>query len=306
MIIRERVSWFRMLFIMRGSILPQIGLQLLGLFMFSAVITYFKGHIFGVNLSMNPFAFTLIGIALAIFLGFCNTAAYDRFWEGRKLWGALVIDTRSIIRQVKAYVKEGEAEEDRLAYFTRLTIAYTYALKNQLREEGTTPELQGLLPIELFDKFSVMRFKPVFLLDEMAAFLQRAETQGRIDSFTKMQIDQNLNQLSHIVGACERIHNTPIPFPYYLLLHRTIYIYSLLLPFGLLGTLGWLTPFICTFISYTFIGLDAVIDEIKEPFGMEANDLALNALSETVEYSLSEMVGLPLPELKQTGAIKID
>ncbi|RQO30516.1 hypothetical protein DBR32_13205 [Taibaiella sp. KBW10] len=306
MIIRERVSWFRMLFIMRGSILPKIGFQLLGLFAFSALVTYYKGIVFGLNLSMNPFAFTLIGIALAIFLGFCNTAAYDRFWEGRKLWGALVIDTRSIIRQVKAYVKEGTAAEDRLSYFTKLTIAYTYALKHQLREEEAGTDLQRLLPEQLLHVITPIKFKPVFLLDEMAAFLQRAQEQGRIDVYTKMQIDQNLNNLSTIVGGCERIHNTPIPFPYYLLLHRTIYIYSLLLPFGLLGTLGWLTPFITTFISYTFIGLDAVIDEIKEPFGTEPNDLALNALSETVEFSLCEMAGLPLPPVRKQEAIKID
>lgn len=295
-----------MLFIMRGSIVPKIGLQLLGLFIFSALVTYFEGIFFGLPLGMNPFAFTLIGIALAIFLGFCNTAAYDRFWEGRKLWGALVIDTRSVIRQVKAYIQDGTVYEDTLVHFTKLTIAYTYALKHQLREEDATNDLQRLLPERLLQEISGIKFKPVYLLNEMAAFLQRAEAQQRIDSFTKMQIDQSLSNLSNIVGGCERIHNTPIPFPYYLLLHRTIYIYSLLLPFGLLSTLGWLTPFITMFISYTFIGLDAVIDEIKEPFGIEPNDLSLNALSETVEYSLCEMVGLPLPALRKPAGIQLD
>ncbi len=285
-----------MLFIWNGSVLPKILPRLLFLLGLSVFIYHFHNTFFSHVIRLNPAAFTLVGVALAIFLAFCNTAAYDRFWEGRKLWGALVIDTRSVVRQVQAYAGQGATrEEDSVAHFTRLVVAFTYALKHQLRHTPADEDLDRLLPPVLAAQLKPVVFKPVLLLAELAAWLQRAEQQGRIDTIVKMGIDQNLDKLSDIVGGCERIANTPIPFPYHVLLHRTVYIYCFLLPFGLVDSLGWMTPLIVTFIGYTFIALDAIVDEISEPFGTEPNDLALNSICATVEFSLNEMTGLPLP-----------
>lgn len=296
MIIRKRESWFRMLFVWQGSVVPRILPRLILLAAFSLTIYWFHGVLFSYKVSLNPAAFTLVGIALAIFLGFCNTAAYDRYWEGRKLWGALVIDTRSVTRQVLAYAKSSANPDESTESFIRLTIACAYSLKHQLRKTDPTADLNRLLPDALAQKLIEVRFVPVMLLKEMALWLENAFLAGRIDPITKMGIDQNLDKISNVIGGCERIANTPIPFPYHVLLHRTVYIYCFMLPFGLVDTIGWMTPIMVTFIGYTFMALDAIVDEISDPFGTEPNDLALNALSQTIEYSLLEMAGLPTPQ----------
>ena len=106
MIIRERSNWFLMLFIWRGSVLRKIILQLLIITAFSVVVLYFKGNVYEYKVHLNPAIFTLLGLSLAIFMGFCNSASYERFWEGRKLWGALLIESRSLTRQVTTLIND--------------------------------------------------------------------------------------------------------------------------------------------------------------------------------------------------------
>ncbi|MCK8495003.1 hypothetical protein M0L20_24240 [Spirosoma sp. RP8] len=295
MITRKRENWLRMLFIWRGSVLSKILPRLLLLALFSVFIYQYHGVLFHYKIALNPAAFTLVGVALAIFLGFCNSAAYDRYWEGRKLWGALLTDSRSLVRQVLAYVTSADSQAGHTNLFVQLAIANAYALKHQLRNTNPAGDLNRLLPTSLSATLLQRQFIPVLILKEMAVWLKIQEQQGRLDAITKMGIDQNLDKLSSVVGGCERIKNTPIPFPYHVLLHRTVYIYCFMLPFGLVDSIGWMTPVMVTFIGYTFMALDAIVEEISEPFGNEPNDLALNAMSLTIEHSLLEMAGLPVP-----------
>jgi putative membrane protein len=100
------------------------------------------------------------------------------------------------------------------------------------------------------------------------------------------------------LGGCERIHGTPIPFAYILLLHRTVYVYCLLLPFCLIGSVGWVTPLMVGVLSYTFFGLDALGDQIENPFDRLPNDLPLDAMCRAIEIGLGELLGehdLPSP-----------
>lgn len=283
-----------MLFVWHGSVLPEILPRLVALLVLSGLIVYFRGQLFAYKISLNPAPFTLIGIALAIFLGFRNNASYDRFWEGRKLWGALLIDTRSLTRQ--ALTMSGlPADSGRVIYFTQLLIAFTYALKHQLRRTDPALDLERLLPPELVRDVKQVKFKPIRLLTEMGIWVQQLKTQGHLDAITQAAFDHNLNRLSGIVGGCERIASTPIPYTYNVLLHRTVYIYCFLLPFGLVDSIGWMTPLIVVFVGYTFIALDAIVTEIEEPFGEDPNDLALNTISQTIETSLLEMIGQEAP-----------
>lgn len=294
MIIKEKKNWFWMLFVWHGSVLPIILPRLVALFLLSTLIVYFRGQLFDYKISLNPAPFTLIGVALAIFLGFRNNASYDRFWEGRKLWGALVIDTRSLARQAIT-MSNLPADSPRITYFIQLLIAFTYALKHQLRRTDPAPDLQRLLPPDLAQSIQKNKFRPIRLLTEMGTWLQQLKQEGYLDTITQTAIDHNLNKLSDIVGGCERIANTPIPYTYSVLLHRTVYLYCFFLPFGLVDSIGWMTPIMVVFVGYTFIALDAIVSEIEEPFGEEPNDLALNTISQTIETSLLEMIGQEAP-----------
>jgi putative membrane protein len=173
----------------------------------------------------------------------------------------------------------------------RLLIAFTHSLKHQLRNTDPSEDFQRLLPSYLSSSLLQAKFIPVMILREMGKWLQKGVIQGRIDTITQNAFDSNLNHLSDIVGGCERIAGTPIPYPYTVLLHRTVYIYCFLLPFALVDLIGWMTPVIVVFIGYTFIALDAIVDEIEEPFGTQPNDLALHAMSDMIENTLLEMLG---------------
>ncbi|SHM72738.1 bestrophin family protein [Chitinophaga sp. CF418] len=305
MIIRKREHWFRMLFVWHGSVLPKLLPRLILLFIIAVGVVYFHGTLLTYKIPLNPAPFTLFGIALALFLGFRNNASYDRFWEGRKLWGALLNDTRSLARQVLSFTNFAEGDKTALG-FVQLLIACTYALKHQLRGTDAQDDLKKRLSESQFETVMKARFKPVIIMRLMAEWVQHLKLKGKIDTIQQAAIDQNLDKLSDILGGCERIASTPIPYSYRVLLHRTVYIYCFLLPFGLVDSLSWFTPFIVTFIAYTFVALEAIADEIEDPFGMEANDLALNEMCRVIEWTLTEMAGEPWSGAEEVRGTVID
>lgn len=294
MITRQRTHWFRMLFIWHGSVLKKIVVQLMIIAVFSLMILYFNGTIYDYKVHLNPTIFTLIGLALAIFMGFCNTAGYDRWWEGRKLWGSLVIESRSLTRQILTLVNDPSPDaKEHKAVCIRMIAAFAWALNYQLRGKTDMAHLSRLLTENQFNDIREKKYKPVAILDLMGAWINEQHQRHRIDAFTLTTIDRQLNLLSQVAGGCERISNTPLPFAYSVLLHRTVYFYCFWLPFGLVDSLGWMMPLIVLLISYTFIALDAIVQEIAEPFGEEENDLPLNSICKTIEYSVFEQADLP-------------
>ena len=304
MIVRQRTNWLKMLFIWRGSVLKKIVPQLLVITLFSLAILFFKGRIFDYKVHLNPTIFTLIGLALAIFMGFCNSASYDRFWEGRKLWGLLVIETRSLTRQILSYIPNVSKEEKQK--IIKLISAFCWSLNYQLRDKSGTEYLSRLLSTEQFEQLKNKKFLPNIILGFIADWLNEQNKKGNIDTIILKQMDDQLNQFSNISGGCERLYNTPLPFAYSVLLHRTVYLYCFWLPFGLVDSLGWMMPLIVLLISYTFIALDAIIQEIGEPFGEEENDLALNSICRTIEFSIFEQAEIPQGELKKPESYFID
>lgn len=284
--------------------LKKIIVQLSVILLFSLFIYFFKGRIFDYKVHLNPTIFTLIGLALAIFMGFCNSASYDRFWEGRKLWGLLVIETRSLTRQIFSFIPN--VSKDEKQKIVQLISAFCWSLNNQLREKSGTENLSHLLSAEQMGQINGKKFIPNIILGFIADWLYEQHQKGNIDTIILAQMDNELNQFSNISGGCERIHNTPLPFAYSVLLHRTVYLYCFWLPFGLVDSLGWMMPLIVLLISYTFIALDAIIQEIGEPFGEEENDLALNSICRTIEFSIFEQAEIPQGELKKPDSYFVD
>ncbi len=137
-------------------------------------------------------------------------------------------------------------------------------------------------------RFENTRNKPDLLMLNMGQDLRQTLKEKRIDGCLAANLDATLSAITAAGAACERIRNTPIPFSYTLLLHRTAYIYCFLLPFGLVDSIGFMTPFVVAIVAYTFFGLDALGDEIEEPFGLESNDLPLDAICRTIEIELRE------------------
>lgn len=288
MIVRPRQHWLRLIFVWHGSVLHKILVRLLLNFAMAvlAVLGMSQFQAWGLHLSTAPFS--LIGIALAIFLGFRNSASYDRFWEARKLWGMLLVTARSLLRQAQTLTGR-RPDDPAVREFAALLIAFAYQLKHQLRQTAARPDLERLLPPALAGRLGQASYPCVLLLREMGLWLQAQHAAGWLSDIRWQAMDANLNELTACHGGCERLASTPIPYAYSVLLHRTVYVYCTLLPFSLLDSAGVLTPLISVFIAYAFMALDAIASELEEPFGIEPNDLALDAMCVTIERSLLEL-----------------
>jgi putative membrane protein len=248
------------------------------------------------NYTLTTTPFTLIGIALGIFLGFRNSAAYDRFWEGRKLWGALVNTARTLARQVYSLIdtrQDDGALQDFREIFVRRVIAFVHAMRCHLRHEDPAADIEKFLPQQDFTAVMASTHRPLVILQQLGCDLAYARNAGWLHELNVPFIDAQLAELSNILGACERINNTPIPFTYSVLIHRIVAAYCLFLPFGLIEVSGILTPIVVLFISYAFLELDAIGDEIEHPFGKDPNDLPLSAISRTIEINLLELINSP-------------
>ena len=289
MIIRKKEHWLRMLFVWHGSVLPALLPRLALLFILSLGVVYFHGTVLNFKIPLNPAPLTLFGFVLALFLGFRNNVSYDRFWEGRKLWGGLLNTTRSLTRQAITLQHAGQGNE--ITDFVQLQSAFVFALKHQLRETDPEKDLKERLSEDQLQIVKQAKYKPAVIMNLMACWIQKARDKGNLDTILQARFDENLDKLSDILGGCERIVSTPIPYSYRVLLHRTVYIYCFLLPFGLVDSLGWFTPLIVVFVAYTFVAFEAIADEIEEPFGTDANDLALNSMCIMIEETITEMAG---------------
>ena len=304
MIVRDRPLGLKMFLLVRGSVLQQIRVVLVVNVLLATVVTLVYGTLFSYKIALTAIPFTLIGLPLAIFLGFRNTAAYDRYWEARKLWGELLPRCRNLTRQCQTLIDCAEPVQpskglaDVRVRMVYRAIAFRHALRQQLRDVGDRGEIQALLQPAEWEALTTQHGKTEALMRAMGADLQSCRREGWIDSVLSAQIDNTLSVLVGAAAACERIKSSPLPFSYTLLLHRTAYMYCFLLPFGLVDTIGFMTPFVVGIVAYTFFGLDALGDEIEEPFGLLPNDLPLDAICRTVEINLRESLGetnLPAP-----------
>lgn len=292
MIVRPSENWFRLLFVWNGSVLQSIIPQLVFMAAVSTLAVFTQGRIFGEKIPLNTAPFTLFGLALAIFLAFRNNASYGRFNEARHLWGSLLISTRALTSQILCYVPE-QANKFQLA---QTMIAFIYALKHELRNTDPMPDFVRLLGRDQAEQLRVKQYKPTAILNDIRRELAQTDQHARMGETTLWMLDAQINELGAAVGGCERIASTPIPFSYSVLLHRTVYAYCVMLPFGLVDSTEFFTPLLCVFISYTLIALEAIASEVAEPFSAAPNALALDAMSRNIERSILELCGRPLPE----------
>jgi putative membrane protein len=294
MILRERPSGLGLFLVLRGSVMPRILPTLIVNVVVATLVTLSHGDLFRMKITLTTIPFTLIGLPLAIFLGFRNNAAYDRFWEGRRLWGELVNRSRSFSRQCASLIdypapaRASDGMGDARVRMVYRAIAFAHALRGVLRGTDSAADVQALLLPDEFAQMEKAFNKPDFLMRQMGMDLGLCLKEGRIDSCLVASIDATLSAMTASATSCERIRNTPIPFSYTLLLHRTAYLYCFLLPFGLVDSIGFMTPFVVAIVAYTFFGLDALGDELEEPFGLAPNDLPLDAMCRVIEIELRE------------------
>ena len=303
MYVDKRRSWLAIV-TLGGVALPRIWGRTLAVSLLSVAVTALYADVPALHYSLTTTPFVMLGLPLSIFLGFRNTASYDRFWEARKLWGALVNTSRTLTRQILTLIEpqpESAGTEQELGAFrtemVHLLIGYVHAFRHHLRGSDMWPTLERILGAEEVMLLQSEPNVPIAILQRMADRLLEGRRKHWIHPFHVPVIEASFTALTDIQGACERIKSTPIPYSYTVLMHRIVGVYCTLLPFGLDDSIGWGTPAVVLFISYALFGLDAIGDEIEQPFGLDRNDLPLSTLSRMIEANLRVRIGEPPPAL---------
>ncbi|HBV2906290.1 TPA: bestrophin family protein [Citrobacter freundii] len=285
MIVRPQQHWMRLIFVWHGSVLSKIFSRLLLNFLLSiAVIIMLPWYtMLGIKFTLAPFS--ILGVAIAIFLGFRNNACYSRYVEARHLWGQLMIASRSLLREVKTTLPD-DAE---LGQLVRLQIAFAHCLRMTLRRNPQAKPLAKYLSEKDLQTVFAAQSPANRILLLMGEWLAVRRRDGQLSDILFHSLNNRLNDMSAVLAGCERIANTPVPFAYTLILHRTVYLFCIMLPFALVVDLHYMTPFISVLISYTFISLDTLAEELEDPFGTENNDLPLDAICNAIEIDLLQM-----------------
>ena len=237
--------------------------------------------------AMDPSVFSFIGVILSILLVFRTNSAYDRWWEGRKQWGALVNNCRNLGVMVNASLPEGDK-------VTRKQVAihisnFCIAMKEHLRDGVKLDELILVGKDELA-VYEEKNHLPNYIVNQLYAEVRGAYKRGDITGDDWINIKPQITALLDILGACERIKKTPIPFSYAVYIKIFISLYASLLPFGLHSTFGWMTVPVSMFIFFAFIGLELMAEEIEGPFGLDCNDLPTGSIAHTIKENVFELL----------------
>ena len=301
MIVRERPGFLQLFFILRGSIIPRILPQIIVIFLMSCLITVGHEERPGMILAVSGVPFAVLGTALSVFLSFRNNACYQRWWEARLVWGQLVIAARTFSRQTLLLeaIHGNEGRQMRRSLMT-LAIAMPQALVQHLRPSGDESKVDRLLSPDVQALYHASSNRPEMLMRLLSADLARMRASDKITDIQYQMLDASVTQMAIVPAVCERTRNTPLPFAYTLLVHRTAYLFCFLMPFSSVDVLGWGTPFAAAVVAYAFFGLDALGDELENPFSTAANALPIAALADAIEHNMREAMGEtdlpPLPK----------
>jgi putative membrane protein len=236
-----------------------------------------------------PIMHTLLGFAISMLLVFRTNTAYDRWWEGRKLWGSLVNNSRNLAMKLNTFLP-ADASSQRL-FFRKIIPAYAYALHNHLHKEQTRTELFAIDEhhplLEKIDKSKHIPNQVASLLFQHVRDLQR---EGLISGEQLLFLNGELQSFTDICGACERIKNTPIPFSYSVFIKKFIFVYVMTLPFGYVFQLGFYVIPVVAFIFYVLASLELIAEEIEDPFGGDPNDVPTDLLAKNIHKHVGELI----------------
>jgi putative membrane protein len=237
-----------------------------------------------------PVMHNLLGFAISMLLVFRTNTAYDRWWEGRKLWGSLVNNSRNLAIKLAAFVPQDETAQR--SFFARIIPAFAFALHNHLHSEKVRVELfeEGYIHKEVFDGIDQNKHIPSQIASLIIQHVQQILGNGKITGEQLVVLNNELLSFTDICGGCERIKNTPIPFSYSVFIKKFIFFYIMTLPFGYVFSLGYLVIPVVVFVFYVLASLELIAEEIEDPFGGDANDVPTLKLAETIKRNVMEIL----------------
>jgi putative membrane protein len=245
-------------------------------------------HYYDVMPRLHSGIFSLLGIVLSILLVFRTNTAYERWWEGRKQWGNLVNNTRNLATLLQASLPPSDKESR--FYFAKHIANFGIALKEHLRATVKLEELVHLDAEEL-ETLKHKQHKPNHIALWIYSKIRTIYGAGALTDADLITIKPQYEALIDILGACERIKKTPIPFSYAVYIKIFISLYGLILPFGLFHDFGFYAIPLTMFIFFAMLGIELMAEEIEDPFGLDCNDLPTGDIAVTIKKNVFEILG---------------
>ncbi len=285
-------DWFFFIFrLHKADTIRKLAPMLLTIAAYSGLIAFLEVNV--LHLSDNnhlkniPQMHGLLGFVISMLLVFRTNTAYDRWWEGRKLWGALVNNSRNLAVKLSVMLKE---KDDR-TYFRRIIPLYAFALRNHLQDESTRTALFNEDDLgHMIASIDSDKHIPNQIAAHLFQKVHQLHKEGKITGDELIILNAELQSFTDICGACERIKNTPIPFSYSVFLKKFIFFYVMTLPFGYVFSMGYYVIPVVTFIFYVLASLELIAEEIEDPFGADANDLPMDKISSNIKKHVAEIL----------------
>ncbi|MBU7582941.1 MAG: hypothetical protein KAF91_08525 [Nostoc sp. TH1S01] len=284
-----RKIWLKEIFRLRGSVIPGVLERSLFCGLFGVLISL-------LDFKELPVAQPMLGsvipsIVLGLLLVFRTNTAYERFWEGRKLWGSTVNTIRNLAWKIWVAVDEVESgDKERKIAALRLLPAFAIAKKLYLRYEPASEELKPWVSPAQYSNLQNIQNMPLEISRLLGDYLQQEYKRGILTNYQLASIHTLMNNLMDNVGGCERILKTPIPPAYVIHLNQLVLIYCLILPFQFVQDLGWWTGIFVALVSFALFGIEEIGVEIENPFGYDHNDLPLDKICQTIQNNIEEFI----------------
>ncbi len=287
-------DWFTFIFrFHKADTVRQLLPMIIGISVYSAVIAYMELEYW--QLSSNnylkniPVMHTLLGFAISMLLVFRTNTAYDRWWEGRKLWGSLVNNSRNIAMKLNAILPAEETMQR--TFFRKIIPAFAYALHNHLHKEKTRLALfSDKDHQQLFNTIDHDKHVPNQVAALMFEHVGQLHKKNAITGEELLFLNGELQSFTDICGGCERIKNTPIPYSYSVFIKKFIFFYIMTLPFGYVFQLGFYVVPVVAFIFYVLASLELIAEEIEDPFSGDQNDVPTELLAENIHRQVIEII----------------
>ncbi len=265
-------------------------------------VLYSNYHISSINIPIAVPA--ILGTVISLLLGFRSNQAYDRWWEARHIWGAIVNDSRTLGRQIMNFTHDGYDNDGVTAFRDRMMrrqIAWTYTLAKHLREQRSGNIIEKYLDAEDQEYVRSVDNAPTAILELMGRDLKIALEEGWINRFQQIEIDRTLTRLCEAMGKCERIKNTVFPATYSLYIHLSLLLFIALLPFGVIEYFGLLEVPLVVAISACFLLIEKMAIHLQDPFENKPTDTPMTAIAKNIEKNLQQLYSLSKSSYRRNG-----
>ncbi|HEX8014086.1 MAG TPA: bestrophin family ion channel [Flavobacterium sp.] len=280
-------DWFSFIFrFHKSDTVRKLFPIMLAIGVYAAIVGYVEIEYFKISkndyIHNIPIMHGMLGFVISLLLVFRTNTAYDRWWEGRKLWGSLVNNSRNLAIKLSAILKD---ENDK-KFFREIIPTYASFLQKHLKDEETSKQLFEDVDLEIDHH----KHKPNQVKRMMYHKINSLYEAKKITGDQLITLNEELQSFTDICGACERIKNTPIPYSYSAFIKKFIFFYTMTLPFGYSVSLGYYVAPVVVFIFYVLASLELIAEEIEDPFGDDENDLPTKKIAENIKKHIEELI----------------